>query len=282
MVLPAAAKVSPPVDRNVSVNGLRIHYLDWGTQDKPPLVLLHGIGRTAHNFDHLAPHFVADYHVIAVDIRGHGDSDRHPQGAYLVEDYVTDIEALIAQLGLRDIVFWGNSTGGRIAQVFAGMHPELSAAVIVEDVGPERPKAVSDGRAGRMSAEENGWASQDELLALMKTRYPLTPEATLQNFVRHGSKPRADGRIVWKCDRAITRGFVPTELWRFIREIKAPIIYILGGASKIVPPHTQDELKRTLPQVQITSMHGLGHYPSDEKPAEFLVIVDNFLSAASR
>lgn len=272
--------VKLPLDCYISVNGLRIHYLDWGRQGRQPLLLLHGIGRVAHNFDHLAPHFRDDYDVIAVDMRGHGDSDWHPEGAYLVEDYVQDIEALVDELKLRNIVFWGASTGGRVAQVFAGMHPERVAAVIVEDVGPERPKEVSDRRSSRMSAEENGWATRDELFALTKTRYALTPDATLRNFVEHGSRQRADGRIVWKCDRAITKGFVPTELWRFIRNIKAPIIYILGGASQIVPPETQQQLKETLPQVRIISMPGLGHYPSDEKPAEFLAIVDGFLASA--
>lgn len=281
MVTPASAEVLPPVDRDIIVNGLRIHYLDWGTRGKPPLLLLHGIARTAHNYDHLAPHFVSDYHVIAVDMRGHGDSDWHPEGAYLVEDYVKDIEALVVQLQLRDIVLWGSSTGGRVAQVFAGTHPELVAAVIVEDVGPERPKEVSEGRASRMVTEENGWASEDELVVHTKVRHPLTPDATLRNFVRHGSKRRADGRIVWKRDPAITRGFIPTELWRFIRRIKAPITYILGGTSKIVPPQTQEELKRILPQVQITSMSGLGHYPSDESPAEFLAVADRFLRSGN-
>ena len=270
----------PPLDCYISVNGLRIHYLDWGRQGRQPMVLLHGIGRVAHNFDHLAPHFRDNYDVIAVDMRGHGDSDWHPEGAYLVEDYVQDIEALVDALELRNIVFWGASTGGRVAQVFAGMHPELVAAVIVEDVGPERPKEVSDRRSSRMSAEENGWATRDELFTVTKSRYALTPDATLRNFVEHGSKQREDGRIVWKCDRAITKGFVPTELWRFIRNIKAPIIYILGGESKIVPPETQQQLRDTLPQVRITSMPGLGHYPSDEKPAEFLDIVDGFLATA--
>jgi pimeloyl-ACP methyl ester carboxylesterase len=71
------------------VNGLRIHYLEWGTQGKPPLLLLHGIARVAHSFDHAAPHFESRYRVIAVDMRGHGDSDWDPQGAYLVEDYFT-------------------------------------------------------------------------------------------------------------------------------------------------------------------------------------------------
>ena len=134
-----------PADRFVTVNGLRIHYLEWGSADKPPLIMLHGIGRIAHTFDHIAPHFSANYHVMAVDMRGHGDSDWDPKGAYLVEDYVKDIEGLARQLRLQNITIWGNSTGGRVAQVFAGLHPEMVSAVISEDVGPERPREIADG-----------------------------------------------------------------------------------------------------------------------------------------
>jgi len=265
------------VDRFVTVNGLRIHYLEWGLGGKQPLIVLHGIARVARAFDHLAPHFASHYHVIAVDLRGHGDSGWDPQGAYLVEDYVSDIEALVAERGLRNIVLWGNSTGGRVAQVFAGLHPELVAAVIVEDVGPERPSAISDRRAKRMGREEDGWASVDELVAQLGTDYPRTPEPVLRNLALHGSKPRADGRIVWKRDPAILKGFVPTELWASVSKIKAPVIYVLGGASTIVPPETQAQLRQALPQVEIVTMPGLGHYPSDERPAEFLAIVDRFL-----
>lgn len=266
-----------PVDRFVTVNGLRIHYLEWGSAGKQPLLLLHGIARVARTFDHLAPHFSNDYRVIAVDLRGHGDSGWDAGGAYLVEDYVRDVEALVAQLGLRNIVLWGNSTGGRVAQVFAGLHAELVAAVIVEDVGPERSPAVSDRRAQRMGREESGWASVDELVAQLRTDYPRTPEPLLRNLAVHGSQLRADGRIVWKRDPAILKGFVPTELWATVRKIKAPVIYIVGGASTIVPPETQAQLRQALPQVEIVTLPGLGHYPSDERPAEFLAIVDRFL-----
>ena len=260
---------------------LRIHYLEWGTSGRQPLILLHGIARVAHTFDHLAPHFSKRYHVIAVDMRGHGDSGWDPKQAYLVEDYVRDIEALVEQLNLRDIVFWGNSTGGRVAQVFAGSHPELVAAVIVEDVGPERPSAISEGRGKRMAQEESGWASTDELLAKVGKDYPRTGAPLLEALVRHGSRQRADGRVIWKRDPAINKGFVPTELWRFVQNIKAPIIYILGGGSTIVPAETQARLARTLPQAEIVTMPGLGHYPSEESPAEFLAIVERFLAAAN-
>ena len=246
------------VDRYATVNGLRLHYLDWGTRGEQPLILLHGIARAAHSFDHLAPHYSGNYHVIAVDMRGHGDSDWDPEGAYLVEGYAGDIKVL------------------------AGSHPELVAAVISEDVGPERPAAISSRRANRMALEENGWTSQDELLAQTKADYPLTSEPVLRNLVRHGSKQRGDSRVVWKRDPAILKGFVPTELWASVGRIKAPIIYILGGASTIVPRETQERLRQTLPQVQIVAMPGLGHYPSDERPGDFIAIADGFLAAAKK
>ncbi len=275
----AAANVgAAPTDRTISVNGLDIHYVEWGAPDKPPLVLLHGIARVAHSFDHLAPHFAEKYRVIAIDMRGHGDSAWDPQGSYMVEDYTKDIVGVVRELKLRNMVLWGNSTGGRVVQMVAGQRPELVRAVIVEDVGPERPREVSNRRADRMAKEADGWATFDDLYAQAQKENPRTPEAILKPFVQHASKKRADGRIVWKRDPAILNGFVPTELWATVRQIKAPLIYILGGASNIVPAQTQMDIRRELKQSEIVMMPGLGHYPSDEKPQEFIEIVERFLA----
>src|SRR4051812_24581362 len=93
-----------PAEREITVNNVKIHYLEWGTPDKPPLILLHGIARVAHSFDHLAPHFSNNYRVIAIDMRGHGDSAWDPQGSYMVEDYTKDIAAIIAELKLKNLV----------------------------------------------------------------------------------------------------------------------------------------------------------------------------------
>ena len=271
--------LSEPVDHRANINGLGIHYVDWGSVGKQPVLLLHGIARDARTFDHLAVHLNGRHHVIAPDLRGHGDSDWDPHSAYLVEDYVRDIEALVEQLRLRDIILWGNSTGGRVAQVLAGIRPDLVAAVICEDVGPERPREVSNRRAERMTKEASGWTSMDSLLLHLKAHHPRTSEALLLAHAHHSSKVRPDGCFVLKRDPRIVEGFVPTELWRFVQQIKAPIVYILGAGSSIVPPDTQERLRETLPQAQIITMPGLGHYPSDEDPAGVLGIVKQFLSA---
>ena len=180
-------------------------------------------------------------------------------------------------LGLRNVTLWGNSTGGRVVQVFAGLHPELVAAVIAEDVGPERPRSIADAYARRVKQEENGWAAGGAAGADARGR-AAAARAVLEPYVRYGTKRRDDGRLVWKRDPNLVKGFVETELWRYVRKIKAPILYVLGGRSTIVPAATQEELKKVLPQVRIVTMPGLGHYPSDEKPDEFVAIVNEFLT----
>jgi pimeloyl-ACP methyl ester carboxylesterase len=278
-----AAQNAPvqPVEHFVMAGDLRLHYVEWGSASRPPLVLIHGLDRVARTFDHLAPHFASRYRVIAYDMRGHGDSDWDPAGRYLVEDHVRDLERLVAALGLRNMTVWGNSTGGRVAQVFAGLHPELVSHVIAEDVGPERPRSIADNYARRVKQEENGWASEEELLATVRKTNPGMVEDVLRAYVRHGTRRRDDGRLVWKRDPNLVKGFVETDLWRFVRNIKAPALYVLGGRSTIVSPDTQLELKKTLPSVQIVTIAGVGHYPSDERPSEFLAIVDRFLQGSN-
>jgi pimeloyl-ACP methyl ester carboxylesterase len=280
VALGQALAAAPYADKYANVNGLRLHYLDWGGADKPPLVLLHGIARHAHTFDHLAPHFARSYHVLAIDMRGHGDSDWDAGGRYLVEDHVKDLEDLVAQLRLQRITLLGNSTGGRVAQVFAGLHPDLVAKLIVEDVGPERPEDIASGFARRVKLEADGWATEEELVEQLTKENPGVAASWIRTYARFGAKRRADGRIVWKRDPDLVKGFLPTELWRYVNRITAPTLYVLGGKSTIVPPATQQRLKETLPRCEIVVMPGLGHYPGVEDPPGFLAIVDRFVTRA--
>ncbi len=264
-------------DHYMTVNGLRLHYLSWGAPTSPPMILFHGIGRHAHTFDHIAPDYARDYHVIALDMRGHGDSAWDPGAAYLVEDFTKDLEAVVRELNLRRVTLHGNSTGGRVAQVYAGLHPDNVERLIVEDVGPERPRNVADNFPRRVEREANGWASEDDLVKQLLTQNRRTPEPILRNYAHFGTKRRDDGRIVWKFDPNLVKGFVETELWQYVSKITSPTIYLLGGASPIVPPETAARLKATLPNCEVVTMAGLGHYPNEEDTAGFLAHVNRFL-----
>jgi pimeloyl-ACP methyl ester carboxylesterase len=102
-------------------------------------------------------------------------------------------------------------------------------------------------------------------------------EELQRNYAHFGTKRREDGRIIWKRDPNLVKGFVPTDLWESVRRIQAPTIYILGGASAIVPPETQRQLKETLPDCRIVILPGLGHYPHLESSEEYVKIVQGFL-----
>jgi pimeloyl-ACP methyl ester carboxylesterase len=276
----AVAQVSPPQhDLFVSVNGLRLHVVETGAASagRPTIVLLHGIARHAHTFDHIARDFSRTYRVLAVDMRGHGDSAWSPAGAYLVQDYVKDLEGLVDQLRLGKVTLLGNSTGGRVAQVYAGLHRDRVDKLVVEDVGPERPQNIADAFARRVEQEKDGWASEDELVAQLVTQNRRTPETLLRNYAHFGLKRRDDGRWIWKRDPNLVKGFVETELWDSVRKITAPTLYVIGGGSRIVPPETQQKLKDTLPNVRIVVMPGLGHYPDEEDTPGFMKIVWEFL-----
>ncbi len=273
----AAQTAAPYTDRYATVDGLRLHYLDWGAPTKPALILLHGIARHAHTFDHIATDFARDYHVIALDMRGHGDSAWSPGGAYLVEDYVKDLEGLISQLGIRRVTLLGNSTGGRVVQVFAGLHPDMVERLIVEDVGPERPQDIADAFARRVQQEAGGWASEDELVMQLVMQNQRTPVPLLRNYAHFGTKRQADGRLIWKRDPNLVKGFVSTELWDQVSKITSPTIYVIGGGSRIVPAQTQQRLKQTVRDCEIVTMPGLGHYPDEEDTPGFLAILHRFL-----
>jgi pimeloyl-ACP methyl ester carboxylesterase len=213
-------------------------------------------------------------------MRGHGDSSWAPDGAYSVEDYTGDLLGIADALGLDRVIVWGNSTGGRVAQMFAGRYPDRVAAVIVEDVGPERPRSIANRLAVQIDREDaDGWETVDELIAELEASNPRTRREVLEAWARFGTRSREDGRVVWKRDPAIANDFVPLQHWRVVDRITAPIIYVLGGGSAIVPPETQRELQRVLPQVELVTMPELGHYPSQEEPEDFIAIVEAFLAS---
>jgi pimeloyl-ACP methyl ester carboxylesterase len=151
--------------------------------------------------------------------------------------------------------------------------------MISEDVGPERPRQIADNYQRRVSEEQAGWASDAEVIAQVRKSNPGMSDAGVATYVRYGTTKRADGRIIWKRDPNVARGFVVTDLWATISTISAPALYIIGGRSAIVPAETQDRLRKTLPRVRVVTIADVGHYPTDEKPADVLALVDAFLAS---
>ena len=140
-----------PQDKTVTANGLKLHYLDWGGAGQATMVLLHGLRGHAHSWDDFSLAACQDFHVLALDQRGRGDSDWAKDGDYTTDAYVADLAAFCDVLSLDSFVLVGHSMGGRNSMTFGGRYPEKLQKLVVVDVGPE-----GDPRGGqRITNERN-------------------------------------------------------------------------------------------------------------------------------
>src|SRR5438046_8875115 len=125
-----------PANGTTTLNGLRFHFLDWGARGEPPMLLLHGGAQTAHSWAEVAPDLARDHHVLALDQRGHGDTDWAPEGRYRRDDFVADIRAFLDDRGWERATLIALSLGGLNSIAFAATHPERIAGLGVVDVTP--------------------------------------------------------------------------------------------------------------------------------------------------
>jgi pimeloyl-ACP methyl ester carboxylesterase len=263
-------------DGTITVDGRTLHYLDWGPEDRPALILVHAFDRSAHSYDHVAALLNQRHRVVAIDLRGHGDSDWSPTGEYAVEDYVADLHALVPQLNLSSVSLIGCSI---LRARRAGLRGHASRSRQQGDRARRRlcTPRVDHAETERIQREQEGWASEDELFATLRRALARTPEDVHRRQVRYDTKPLANGRIGWKYDPRIVNGMGPVELWDYVRRIKAPALYVVGGRSRLVTAEEQQQL-RTLPFAEVVRIREAGHYPQEDTPEVFLAIVKAFLA----
>jgi pimeloyl-ACP methyl ester carboxylesterase len=144
---------------------LRLHYVDWGNPDKPPLLLIHGGRDHCRNWDWTAAALRDDWHVIAPDLRGHGDSQWSPDGSYTMAGYLYDLAQLVHQQRLAPVMVIAHSLGGNIALRYAGIYPEAVAKLVaIEGLGPA-PRALAERGAPTIAARMDAWTREQRGLA---------------------------------------------------------------------------------------------------------------------
>jgi pimeloyl-ACP methyl ester carboxylesterase len=272
-----AAAAQEPRDRYVNANGLRLHYLDWGQESAPPLVLIHHVNTNGHTWDRFARSMSDKYRVIAVDMRGHGDSGWSKEGKYTTEDYASDIAALVDSLKLSRVVVLGGSTGGRVALVYAALNPEEVAAVIMEDVGAVRPASIAQGFTDALQRGDPEFATVEEWTKQMQGQNKRTPPEFFAHLARHGTKPLPNGKLGLKRDPAILRDLRPLELWNYVEKVKVPFLLVLGSQSTIVGKDQIDKFRSILPTVQIVTVQNAGHIVVHDQPDVFERTIRDFL-----
>ena len=154
-----------PTSRVYFSQRLRLHYVDWGNGGAPPLVLLHGGQDHCRNWDWVAQRLRHEWHIIAPDLRGHGDSQWSATGSYTMAGYIYDLTQLIDQQRLAPVTLIGHSLGGNIALRYTGLYPEtVKKLVAIEGLGPS-PKLLAERKTKTVDERLRKWVELTRSLA---------------------------------------------------------------------------------------------------------------------
>jgi pimeloyl-ACP methyl ester carboxylesterase len=269
------------LSRFVEVDGRKLHYLDWGGGG-PPLVMLHGFTGHAHTWDHSAAALGHHYRVVALDQRGHGDSDW--ASGYGTRPMVRDVLSFLDAADLGQVILMGLSMGGNVAYLFAAAHPERVERLVVLDIGPE----ISSVGAQRIAAGVNAndlFESEDEAVAQARADNPRPTDADLRRRVSHNLRPLPNGMLTFKWDKVLRDGRATRddhtigERWSAWRAVRCPVLLVRGDDSDILSPETARRMLEENTNATLSLLADCGHSITLDRPQGLLDAVAPWLAA---
>lgn len=280
--IPHAPNV-PYWSRNIVLRQMRFHFLEWGAADAPPIVLLHGGHQSAHSWDLVSLHLAQHFHVLALDQRGHGDSEWARDVAYTNHEMSQDAEAFITALGLRRPVLMGHSMGGRNAMLLTRRSPSLLGKLAIVDVGPE----VSDrGRAviAGFVRDNEEFEDLDHFVRNVQQYDPYRSREHIERTVKYNMLQRADGKFVSKCDAnprrlGVVRGSGPQEniTLEEARAFDLPVLLVRGEESRILTADAAERFRDALPRGELVTVPKCGHNVHGQNTLGFIAAIEGFL-----
>jgi pimeloyl-ACP methyl ester carboxylesterase len=284
--------MEPRSRRLKGADDLRVHVLEW-SDEGVPLVLVHGFGNEAHIWNDFAPRVAPHYRTIAVDLRGHGDSDHDPEGRYDYDRHVADLEAVTAALGIERLVLVGHSFGGRTSMRFAAKHPERLAGLVIVDIGPEHDaRGTTRIRMEVMQRGDGSFAEPGEYERVLAHNFPAGSPDALRRMAKHELRQRGDGRWVRKADPAFMAGRpgqseaetearekqTARQLWDALATIPCPTLVVRGAASDILSPEIADRMvDEVLANGQLAIVPLSAHSVMTDNPEGFAEAVCGFV-----
>jgi pimeloyl-ACP methyl ester carboxylesterase len=273
------------VSRNIVLRRLRFHFLEWGAPNAPPIVLLHGGHQSAHSWDLVSLYLSQRYRVLALDQRGHGDSEWARDAEYTNDAMSQDAEAFIAALGIHRPILIGHSMGGRNALLLTRRNPRALRALIVVDVGPELSGRGREVIAGFVQANQE-FESLDHFVANVEKYDPYRSRAHIERTVRYNMFARADGKYVSKCDAAPQRlglirgtGALENITLGDASDFDLPVLVVRGANSRILSAEAADRFCKALPHGNLVTVPECGHNVHGQNTRGFIEAVEGFLAA---
>ncbi|QGP80190.1 alpha/beta fold hydrolase [Sphingobium sp. CAP-1] len=278
----------------------RLHYLDWGNPSAPTLILVHGGFDHARSWDWTARALARDYHVIAPDLRGHGDSGWSKDGAYMMSNFVYDLALLVDLLDRSPVTIVGHSLGGAISLRYAGLFPEkLRRIVAIEGLGlsPDRLKQKAelseidiwrdwiDSRRASARRAPRRYATIEAAVGRMRERNEHLSVEQALHLTSYGVNRNEDGSYSWKFDPYLNamapQAGADTELPEFWRRITCPTLLCLGSDSWASNP-AKDGRIRHFPDARLVEFADAGHWLHHDQFDRFIGELHPFLSGETR
>ena len=272
---------SQPADRTVRANGLDFHYLEWGDAGNPTVLMLHGVSQQSHSWDFVSLSLSDRFHAIALDQRGHGDSDWAPDGDYSIEAQQADIDAVVEALGLGRFTLMGHSMGGRNSYVWASRHPGVLDSLVIVDTGPQGQQAGTR-RIQQFQQLPDELDSFDEFAQRVQ-EYTGRQLDQVLGALRYSIRERADGKWTWKYDKILRTagarppGWTPEQLWECVERIDCPTLVVRGERSDIFAPETLERMGQVIPDCATATVARAGHLVQGDNPADFLAEASKLL-----
>jgi esterase len=264
-----------PLDRQFVVKGLKLHLLDWGGEERTPLLLLHGFTGHAHAWDTLSIALQPHFRVLALDQRGHGDSD--PADVYNPAVAFDDISGVIEQLGLRSVILIGLSMGGCNAIYFTAKRPEVVQKLVTVDIGPEISARAAAAPPG--PAEPDTWESIEQAAQHLYRGNPF-PGIHYYRWVASTSlKSRDDGALVWKWHPSVKerRSQIDFDWWGALRSIRCPTLVLRGEHSHILDRDVAERMGKELPNGRFVEVPRAVHTLHEDNPDAVVATLKDFL-----
>lgn len=264
--------------RTLTVNGLRLHGLEAGRGNPRTILFLHGGAAHAHWFDRVMPAFAERYHAVALDQRGHGESEWPVPAAYGTDDFVADLAGVLDALGWDRTVLVGHSMGGHNALAFGAAHPERLRALVVGDSRPAIPPERLQHMQGRGGRAPRRHATADAAVASFRLipRETVADPAFLAHLARAGLAER-EGAWVYRFDPACNGTRQPRDLWPLLGRITAPTLLVRGAWSPIMPPETAERMRAAMPRASVVEIPDAHHHVTLDQSAAFVAAATAFL-----
>lgn len=269
-----------PRDGFVEANRLHFHYCEWGSDASPVMLLLHGFGNQAHIWDPFAGTVAGRYHIYALDLRGHGDSDH--ADAYGDTLNADDVLAVCDALGLTRVTLIGFSMGGACSMILISRRPELVERLVIVDRGPESDPRGRERMARAVGQARSVFPNREEALAYIRMANPRRSEELVQASLNHAFRELPSGEYQLKYDQKLRDGRLGhagpgVDLWRCLEAVKCPMLLVRGGESDILPPAVAEKMVHMLPDARLEVVPNAGHTVILDNPDGFNRVVGAFL-----